>query len=134
MFGFGNSNILRLSGLLISSIFNNTNYPLVVVWLSVNCGSVPKRMVSMAISFTISGAAGIVTPYFFTKKYEPKFTAGFVFPTALMALSIVLCLVLKVYYGRVNRYRLANPTDVSHITIKEQQDLNDNHPNFIYTL
>ncbi|PVZ98858.1 hypothetical protein BB558_005136 [Smittium angustum] len=133
MFGFGNSNVLRLSGLLISSIFNNTNFPLIVVWVSVNCGSVPKRMVSMAILFTISGAAGIVTPYFFTRSYAPKYTSGFIFATALMVLSVVLCLVMKIYFDRVNKHRLANPTDVSHMSTKEQQDLNDNHPNFIYT-
>ncbi|OMJ14261.1 putative transporter [Smittium culicis] len=132
--GYTKSNGLRLFGMMLNAFFNSGNFSLLVTWLSVNCGSVAKRMVAVALSSTIYGVAGATTPYLFTFKYAPKYFLGFSFSVGMLVLGVVCTIVLIVYFNAVNKHRLANPVDMSHMSVEEQQELNDSHPNFIYRL
>ncbi|OLY77984.1 putative transporter [Smittium mucronatum] len=125
---------LRMAGLCISNFATCASVAFGATWMSSNCGSVPKRMISTAIYLTISGFAGFVTPYMFTTKQEPNYVAGNVFAIAMLALTFILSVVLKFYFEKQNKKRDENPVDVSHLSEKEQQDLNDHHPNFRYVL
>ncbi|OLY77667.1 putative transporter [Smittium mucronatum] len=134
IFGYAKQNGLRLFGIFLHSLFLAGNFSLVVTWLSVNCGSVPKRMVSVAIYSTVNGVAGIVVPYLFTYNYAPKYVMGFSFSVGLLCLSVVLTIFLRLYFSYINKIRLENPVDLSKMSVEDQQAMNDNHPNFIYML
>ncbi|OMJ08025.1 putative transporter [Smittium culicis] len=131
---FTRINALRMAGLCLSNFATCLSVAYVATWMSVNCGSVSKRMVSTAILLTFTGLAGFVTPYMFTTKQQPDYVLGNTFNIVMLCLTFITTIILKVYFERQNKYRDENPVDVSHLSEQEQQDLNDQHPNFRYRL
>ncbi|OMJ20723.1 putative transporter [Smittium culicis] len=132
-FVYGN-NTVRMAGLCLGGLATCGVIPFTATWMASNCGSVSKRMVAMAIYASIGGFAGIATPYIFATTYAPKYVIGNAYNLALSSLTLILVLFMRYYMAAQNKYRDENPVDVSHLSIQEQIDLNDQHPNFRYRL
>ncbi|OLY78433.1 putative transporter [Smittium mucronatum] len=129
-----NNNTVKMAGLCLGGLATCGVIPFTATWMTSNCGSVSKRMVAVAIYASIGGFAGIATPYIFANKYAPKYVVGNAYNLGLSSLTLLLVLFMRWYMDKQNKYRDANPVDVSHLSMEEQIDLNDQHPDFRYRL
>ncbi|PVV04911.1 hypothetical protein BB560_000564 [Smittium megazygosporum] len=125
---------VRLFGLCLIGAGTCPAVPVGMTWMSTNAGSVSKRMISTAIFTTIGGLAGFFTPYMFTTKYAPNYLIGHIFNIVMQCVSLLCVLTLVTYFKKENARRDAYPEDISHLSMDEQQALNDKHPEFRYKL
>ncbi|OLY81393.1 putative transporter [Smittium mucronatum] len=128
------NNTAKMAGLCLGGLATCGVLPFTATWMTSNCGSVAKRMVAIAIYSSIGGFAGIATPYIFASQFKPKYVAGNAYNLGLSCLTLLLVLFMRWYMARQNAYRDAHPVDVSHLSLEEQIDLNDQHPDFRYRL
>ncbi|PVU85065.1 hypothetical protein BB560_007164 [Smittium megazygosporum] len=125
---------VRFFGMCLSGATTCVIVPVGMTWVASNAGSVSKRMISTAIFTTITGIAGFVTPYMFVRKYAPRYYIGYIFNIVMLILSVVCAVFLGTHFRGKNKFRDENPADVSHLSLEEQQAMNDEHPDFRYRL
>ncbi|OLY81474.1 High-affinity nicotinic acid transporter [Smittium mucronatum] len=132
-FTFDNSK-LRLGFLCVAGFGTFPNIPIIATWMSVNAGGISKRMISSAMTVSFGGIAGATTGYLLTDNFKPKYTGGLATNIAVLAIIMVFSLILSIYFKYENARRDRNPVDVSHLSEREQRDLNDYHPSFRYRI
>ncbi|OMJ11504.1 putative transporter [Smittium culicis] len=89
-------------------------------------------MIASAITISAASVGGIVVPRLFIAEYFPKYVIGHAFTICLLAISVILSIVLEIYFKMENKRRDENPVDVSHMSEDEQRLLYDRHPGFRY--
>ncbi|PVU88192.1 hypothetical protein BB561_005967 [Smittium simulii] len=131
---FAPQKIVKIVFLAIAGFGSFPNIPVLISWMSVNQGGIYKGTITSAIVVSYSSICGAVSPKFFVTKFAPKYTIGNYFAIGSYILTLILALVLRIYYNAQNKKRDQNPIDVSHLSEADQRRMNDNHPLFRYRI
>ncbi|OMJ17140.1 putative transporter [Smittium culicis] len=131
---FGKGSILRLIFVGVAGFGAMANIPLSLSWMSVNQGGIYKGMIASALVVSFGSICGVVSPRLYVEKFKPKYLAGNLLTIGTIVLSVILSILLAIYFNSKNKQRDSNPVDVSHLSELEQRNLNDAHPNFRYKL
>ncbi|OLY80309.1 putative transporter [Smittium mucronatum] len=127
---FSKSIVLRLIFYVIAGFGSVPLLPLTLSWSSANQGGVYKSLIASAIIISFGTVGGATVPRLFVAKYAPDYTTGSIVTLAGAGISVVLSVLLGLYFKYENKRRDENPVDLSHIPEDEQRQLTNSHPNF----
>ncbi|ORX67331.1 MFS general substrate transporter [Linderina pennispora] len=117
LFGFGSFGLLGLApGWLATNVASNITLGSAATSVLLICG----------------GLGGIVASNIYRNKDAPRYLLGHGINLMAGLLSIVLALLARWNMGRINRNKELSPIDISNMTQKEIQELEERHPDFRY--
>ncbi|OLY84143.1 hypothetical protein AYI68_g1698 [Smittium mucronatum] len=124
----------RSEGLIlvaISSFSGRGAFPIVITWMLVNFGGSSKRIASIGIFFFISQMHLLVHPVFTGNLSNMH--AYIIFSLILNIVSVVVIILLILHLKAQNSKKSLSETHFRQ-SQREQIDMCDSHPNFIYRL
>ncbi|OMJ12351.1 putative transporter [Smittium culicis] len=131
---FGNGVGLRLTFYVIAGFGSVPLIPLPLTWSSVNQGGVYKGLIASAVVISLGTICGVTVPRLYTKQYAPNYNMGNYVTLGCAALSVILSVMLGLYFKAENKRRDNNPFSVNHLSEDEQRALANDHPNFRFRL
>ena len=107
-----------------------------ISWIANNLAPSSKRAVGMALLISLGNLGGIIGSNIYLAKEAPHYWTGYGFSLAILVVAIIVTLILRFLYARINRQREAMDRVVieQQYSLQELLDMGDKAPTFRYSL